>query len=79
MEKINSISSLNKNKRTKTNSYFNRLVPKLLEQSNKLTKELENRMKLNSFFAEFETKAFNQSVTRNIERFPENFRFQLTK
>ena len=26
-----------------------------------------------------ETKAFNQSVTRNIERFPENFRFQLTK
>ena len=60
MEKINSISSLNKNKRTKTNSYFNRLVPKLLEQSNKLTKELENRMKLNSFFAEFETKAFNQ-------------------
>ena len=26
-----------------------------------------------------ETKAFNQSVSRNIERFPENFRFQLTK
>ena len=26
-----------------------------------------------------ETKVFNQSVTRNIERFPENFRFQLTK
>lgn len=24
-------------------------------------------------------KAFNQSVTRNIDRFPENFRFQLTK
>jgi len=22
-----------------------------------------------------ETKVFNQSVTRNIERFPENFRF----
>jgi hypothetical protein len=26
-----------------------------------------------------ETKAFNQAVKRNIERFPENFRFQLTK
>ena len=28
---------------------------------------------------QIETKAFNQSVGRNIERFPENFRFQLTK
>ena len=26
-----------------------------------------------------ETKFFNQAVSRNIERFPENFRFQLTK
>jgi hypothetical protein len=26
-----------------------------------------------------ETKVFNQAVKRNIERFPENFRFQLTK
>lgn len=26
-----------------------------------------------------ETKVFNQAVTRNIDRFPENFRFQLTK
>ena len=26
-----------------------------------------------------ETKVFNQAVSRNIERFPENFRFQLTK
>jgi len=25
-----------------------------------------------------ETKVFNQAVKRNIERFPENFRFQLT-
>ena len=25
-----------------------------------------------------ETKVFNQAVRRNIERFPENFRFQLT-
>jgi hypothetical protein len=26
-----------------------------------------------------ETKVFNQAVKRNIERFPENYRFQLTK
>ena len=26
-----------------------------------------------------ETRVFNQAVSRNIERFPENFRFQLTK
>ena len=26
-----------------------------------------------------ETKVFNQAVSRNIERFPDNFRFQLTK
>lgn len=26
-----------------------------------------------------ETKVFNQAVKRNIERFPETFRFQLTK
>lgn len=26
-----------------------------------------------------ETKVFNQAVSRNIDRFPENFRFQLTK
>ncbi len=26
-----------------------------------------------------ETKVFNQAVKRNIERFPEKFRFQLTK
>ncbi len=27
---------------------------------------------------QLQTKVFNQAVTRNIERFPENFRFQLT-
>ncbi len=26
-----------------------------------------------------ETRVFNQSVKRNIKRFPDNFRFQLTK
>ena len=28
---------------------------------------------------QIQTKAFNQSVNRNIERFPERFRFRLTK
>jgi hypothetical protein len=60
MEKFNSINTLNRKKRLKTDSYFNKLVPKLLEQSNKLTKELQDRMKLNAFFKEFETKASNQ-------------------
>ena len=27
---------------------------------------------------QLETKVFNQAVKRNTERFPENFRFQLT-
>ena len=27
----------------------------------------------------YETKAFNQQVQRNIEKFPERYRFQLTK
>ena len=26
-----------------------------------------------------ETKVFNQAVNRNLDRFPDNFRFQLTK
>ena len=60
MESINKKKFLNEKKRSKTNSNFNRLVPKLLEQSNKLTKELKNRIKLNSFFSEFESKASNQ-------------------
>ena len=41
-----------------------------------------NQVMLDSDLAmlyQVETKVFNQSVTRNIERFPENFRFQLTK
>lgn len=61
MEKINSVKSLNQtNRSSKTNSYFNKLVPKLIEQSNKLSKELKYRMKLNAFFSEFESKASNQ-------------------
>ena len=60
MDSISKNKFLNETKRSKTNSNFNKLVPKLLEQSNKLTKELKFRMKLNSFFSEFESKATNQ-------------------
>ncbi|MDZ4204098.1 MAG: ORF6N domain-containing protein [Bacteroidales bacterium] len=53
-------------------------------------RDIENRIftirglqvMLDSHLAEMyniETKVFNQSVKRNIERFPENFRFQLTE
>ena len=41
-----------------------------------------NQVMLDSDLAmlyQVKTKVFNQSVTRIIERFPENFRFQLTK
>lgn len=58
MESINVI--LSKTRASKSNSNFNKLVPKLIEQSNKLTKELKYRIKLNSFFSEFESKASNQ-------------------
>ena len=37
---------------------------------------------LDSDFAKLykvETKVFNQAVNRNLDRFPDNFRFQLTK
>ena len=60
MESIKNINTLNETKRSKTNSNFNKLVPKLIEQSNNLTKELQYRMKLNNFFSEFESKASNQ-------------------
>lgn len=49
-----------KTRSSKSNSNFNKLVPKLIEQSNKLAKELKDRIKLNSFFSEFELKASNQ-------------------
>ena len=59
MKSIDNIG-LNESKRSKTNSKFNKLVPQLIEQSNKLTKELKYRIKLNTFFSEFENKASNQ-------------------
>ena len=60
MESVSNINILNGNKNVKTNSNYNKLVPQLIEQSNKLTKELKYRLKLNTFFSEFESKASNQ-------------------
>jgi len=41
-------------------SDYSRLIPKLIEQSNNLKKELKLRLKCNTFFSEFESKASNQ-------------------
>ena len=63
MESINpsnTINVLSEARKSRTNTNFNKLVPKLIEQSNKLTKELKYRIKLNTFFSEFESKASNE-------------------
>ena len=36
---------------------LNILIPRLINKSNNLTKEIKNRMKLNKIFSEFENKA----------------------
>ena len=54
------METLNQIIRSKTDSNFNELVPKLLDESNKLAKELKFRLKINSFFSEFESRASNQ-------------------
>lgn len=36
-------------------------------------------LNLKNLIYQVETKVFNQAVKRNIDRFPENFRFQLTQ
>lgn len=60
MESVSDIKFLNGTKNVKVNANYNKLVPQLIEQSNKLTKELKYRLKLNTFFSEFESKASNQ-------------------
>ena len=60
MKSISPANTLSEKRTSKTNSNFNKLLPKLIEQSNKLTKELKYRIKLNSFFSEFESKASNE-------------------
>ena len=39
---------------------INKLVPKLIQKSNSLSKEMKYRMKINHIFSEFETKATSQ-------------------
>ena len=41
-------------------SDYSKLIPKLIEQSNNLKNELKYRLKCNTFFSEFESKASNQ-------------------
>ena len=41
-------------------SNFKELIPKLIQKSKSLSKELKNRIKLNHIFSEFEAKATNQ-------------------
>ena len=64
------METLNQIIRSKTDSNFNELVPKLLDESNKLAKELKFRLKINSFFSEFESRASNQFIflSKNLER-----------
>ena len=57
MEKI---GIKNAKRNIETNRNVNKLVPQLIKQSNTLKTELNNRMKLNLVFSEFELKATNK-------------------
>ena len=51
---------------------LNILIPKLINKSNNLTKEIKNRMKLNKIFTEFENKAsnnFNYFISASNQRY----------
>ena len=51
---------------------LNILIPRLINESNNLTKEIKNRMKLNKIFSEFENKAsnsFNYFITASNQRY----------
>ena len=51
---------------------LNILIPRLINKSNNLTKEIKNRMKLNKIFSEFENKAsnnFNYFITTSNQRY----------
>ena len=50
---------------------LNILIPRLINKSNNLTKEIKNRMKFNKIFSEFENKAsnnFNYFITASNQR-----------
>jgi len=51
---------------------LNILIPRLINESNNLTKEIKNRIKLNKIFSEFENKAsnnFNYFITASNQRY----------
>ena len=51
---------------------LNILIPRLINKSNNLTKEIKNRIKLNKIFSEFENKAsnnFNYFITASNQRY----------
>ena len=51
---------------------LNILIPKLINKSNNLTKEIKNRIKLNKIFTEFENKAsnnFNYFISASNQRY----------
>lgn len=60
----------------------NKLIVSQKEIENRIYTIREQQVMLDSDLAriyQVETKVFNQAVKRNAERFPENFRFQLTQ
>ena len=55
-----------------TSKALNILIPKLINKSNNLTKEIKNRIKLNKIFTEFENKAsnnFNYFISASNQRY----------
>ena len=54
------MNKFNRTIESNSKSDYSRLIPKLIEQSNNLKNELKLRLKCNTFFSEFESKASNQ-------------------
>ena len=54
------MKNFNRTIASNSKSDYSRLIPKLIEQSNNLKNELKLRLKCNTFFSEFESKASNQ-------------------
>jgi hypothetical protein len=54
------MKNFNRTIASKSKSDYSKLIPKLIEQSNNLKNALKHRLKCNTFFSEFESKASNQ-------------------
>lgn len=54
------MKNFNRTIASNSKSDYSKLIPKLIEQSNNLKNELKLRLKCNTFFSEFESKASNQ-------------------